>query len=641
MFKAIAGVVAVLVLLLILFFVFRGDEEASAEERYDGVHLCSPSQQAGATAEARTSSAGAPTRGAGNEGPLFAQNSSTWGKEEYDHGSRQDIGCGTTIEQCGCAMTSVATVLELFQVLSTPEGTDLNPSSLNAWFNQGAKLTTGGWVSQGYVFGNVVWTAINGWTPSVVQGGEGGQVVSTELAPSTTAPVEKPKGIRFKGWGSGSEEEIRAELRAGRPVVLEVPGHYIAAVGLDGDQILINDPYYADRVTLASYTGRVKSARLFEPSSDMRSLMVTVPANMRVELKDARGRKVGTLGGNDPAEAEQSAAAEIPGAVYRYEEAWRDPTCTERAPPPGSGTATIFIPLPDKGIYTVEVIDPKGKRTDAAVYISDVNGKRKMETHEGGGETTFEIDYDPGQTQTTTTDPATPTPTTAPTAPAATTPPRVTTAPGAPTATTPPTATATASATPIPVTIPTFTVSLDEVNQDSPCSITVSWEVTGPPDTKVYLLKGAGDTVGTDPANRIYETGPGKGTFNEGFKAGIRTYRLQAVSSTGSALKAPVTANPICIDAFYTSDKCSQVVGWQVSGGPQGARYTLFRRNAGTTQWTAIRNGAVTYGQPMSINEDLGSSITYEYTLQVAVQSRLVTTNPISEKWDGSGGCIG
>jgi hypothetical protein len=43
----------------------------------------------------------------------------------------------------------------------------------------------------------------------------------------------------------------------------------------------------------------------------------------------------------------------------------------------------------------------------------------------------------------------------------------------------------------------------------------------------------------------------------------------------------------------------------------------------------------------MSINEDLGSSITYEYTLQVAVQSRLVTTNPISEKWDQSAGCIG
>jgi hypothetical protein len=184
-------------------------------------------------------------------------------------------------------------------------------------------------------------------------------------------------------------------------------------------------------------------------------------------------------------------------------------------------------------------------------------------------------------------------------------------------------------------------VSLDEVDQDNPCSITVSWEATGPPDAKVYLYRANGETVGTDPSNRVYETGPGKDSYNEGFKPGIRTYRLQAVASNGSALKAPVTANPICIDAFYTSDKCSQVVGWQVSGGPQGARYTLFRRNAGTTQWTAIRNGAVVYGQPMSINEDLGSSITYEYTLQVAVQSRLVTTNPISEKWDQSAGCIG
>jgi hypothetical protein len=475
----------------------------------------------------------------------------------------------------------------------------------------------------------------------VIQGGEGGQVVSTELASAAPGPVEKSQGIRFKGWGTGSEDEIRAELRAGRPVVLEVPGHYIAAVGLDGDQIMINDPFYAERTTLASYTGRVRSARLFEPGTDMRSLMVTVPANVRVELKDARGRRVGTLGGDTPEAAQQSAVAEIPGAVYRFEEAWRDPTCTERAPPPGSGTATIFIPMPEKGIYTVEVIDPKGKRTDAAVYVSDVNGKRKLEPHEGGGDLTFEVDYDPGQTQTTTTDPATPTP-----SPTATTPPTATTAPataapGRPTATTPPTATATPSPTPIPVTIPTFTVSLDEVNQESPCSITVSWEATGPPDTKVYLYRANGESVGTDPSNRVYETGPGEDSYDEPFKPGIRTYRLQAVARNGSALKAPVTANPICIDAFYTSDKCNQLVGWQVSGGPQGARYTLFRRNSGTTQWTAIRNGTVVYGQPMSINEDLGSSITYEYTLQVAVQSRLVTTNPILERWDNSGGCIG
>ncbi len=631
MFRPIAGLAAVIIAALVLFFVFRGDDEVSAEERYDGVHLCSPSQQAGATAEARTRPVVAATRGLGDAGPLFAQNSTTWGGEEYDHGARQDIGCGTTIEQCGCAMTSVATVLQLFQVLSTPDGSELTPSTMNAWFNQGAKLTASGWVSEGYAYGNVVWTAINGWTPTVIQGGEGAEPVSTELAPSEPTAVEKPKGIRFKGWGSGSEEEIRRELEAGRPVVLEVPGHYIAAVGLDGDQILINDPYYADRTTLASYAGRVKSARNFEPSDDMRSLMVTVPANMRVELKDSRGRKVGTLGGDDPVAAEQSAASEIPGAVYHYEEAWRDPTCTERAPPPGSGTATIFIPLPEKGIYTVEVIDPKGKRTSAGVFVSDVNGKHKTETHEGGGSITFEIDYEVGQ-QTATTDPATPTPT--PTVTPTMTPTRVVTpVPGRPTPV-PPTITPTPSATPIPVEIPSFSVSLDEVDQENPCSITVSWDVTGPPDTQVFLYRQAGDTVATTPANRVFEAKVGKASYTDPFTVGMRSYRVQAASpSDGSAIKAPVTVSPICISNFtiYEND-CTLFGAWTVQGNTPGARWLLFRRLKGTTPWAQISSGAVTYGTPaqyFSSLSGLSYKTSYEFMLQVSVASRTPTTQPV------------
>ena len=63
------------------------------------------------------------------------------------------------------------------------------------------------------------------------------------------------------GEGIGGQEAIRRDLAAGRPVVLEVPGHYIAAVGLDGDVIRINDPFYADRTTLDAYAGRVLSAR--------------------------------------------------------------------------------------------------------------------------------------------------------------------------------------------------------------------------------------------------------------------------------------------------------------------------------------------------------------------------------------------
>lgn len=448
--------------LVIAYFLFRGDTETVAgESKYDGVHLCSPSQR-----EADRLLRGNPTplpqqtpvpaTGGESTGSLalFAQNDPTWGAQEYDHGRQQDVGCGTTIAECGCAMTSVATVLSLFQVLSTPDGNGLSPSTLNAWFNGGAKLTNAGWASQGYIYGNVVWSAVNNFKSTAAE-----------------QPGGTPTTVRFAGWGNGSEAEIRAELSRGRPVVLEVPGHYIAAVGLQGNDIIINDPYYKDRTTLASYAGRVKSSRKYEPSSDLRAIMLSVPGGTRVQITDMQGRVVGTLATGAPSEAAAGAKRDIPGSSYQFEEQWRDPTCTERPPRDGAGVNTIFIPFPESGRYQVRAVNQEGNQTSVAVYTYDVNGSATMNTHEGGKDLSFDFEYNSGASTTTSTPTPTPTGTpaatptiaatapanAAPTLPAPTQPPAPTTVPPT-TAPVPPTATAVPpTSTPVPPTpTPTF-----------------------------------------------------------------------------------------------------------------------------------------------------------------------------------------
>jgi hypothetical protein len=531
-------VVAILIALLVAYFLFRGDDEADAEARYDGVHLCSPDQQAAATVQSPAEPESSPAAsGDGARPPFFAQTSPEWGAQEYDHGGRQDVGCGQTIAECGCAMTSVATVLQLFQVVSTPDGDDLSPSSLNDWFNQGAQLTNAGWSSQGFVFGNVVWSAVNGWVPDPPE------EISTERA----APPRE--GIRFNGWGTGSQEEIRRELEAGRPVVLEVPGHYIAAVGLQGDEILINDPYYRERTTLRAYSGRVVSSRLYEPSDDLRSLVISVPAESRVRVTDSQGRVVGDLQAEDLSQM----ASEMPGATIQFEAAWRDPTCTERAPEPGTGVITIFLPFPETGIYTVEVLDPSGRDTAAAVHMSDVNGDHSMETHEGDDQFEFEIDYDAGVQEQP--DPVTPTPT--PTATAtleptvtATTPPTLTSTP-TPTETPTPTPTP----TPIPLVIQSFSVTRDEINQDNPCRLILTWSVSGDPSAVVSLLRQDGRTFDRGASSELLaQTSPGNFEYIEPFYVGTRTYLLQAESGSQSVSSSPITESPICIESF-TADE--------------------------------------------------------------------------------------
>ena len=452
MAKIVGGVAVLIIALLVLFFVFRGDDEADAEAQYDGVHLCSPSQQAAGTAQARARDSVREALGSG-EAPYFAQNSTAWGSEEYDHGGSQNVGCGLTIAQCGCAMTSVATVMHLFEVVTTPGEDPLTPSTLNAWFNQNAQLTSEGWVSAGYVFGNVVWTAINGWTPTAAQEAvENDEGDSERASPDSRAAAEAqlPQGMRFAGWGSGSEEEIRRELEAGRPVVIEVPGHYVAAVALQNSTIVINDPAYRERTTLDAYAGRVLSARLFEPSDDFRSILVSVPSNLRIEVTDEQGRTVGTLEGANPAEAENNAATEMPGAEYKFQGMWRDPTCTERPPPDGAGINSVFISFPETGKYTVVVVNPEGGDTAAAVHMSDVKGTQRIEVHEGGSQTTFEIDYDAGAD---TAPPTTPTPTPTPTA----TPEDETPTPDTPTPTALPPSVTPAPPTETPTNTPTVT----------------------------------------------------------------------------------------------------------------------------------------------------------------------------------------
>ena len=647
--KVAGGVAVLIIALLVLFFVFRGDDEADAEARYDGVHLCSPSQQADATAQAGAAGdSGREPLGSG-EAPYFAQNSELWGNQEYDHGGSQDVGCGQTIAQCGCAMTSVATVMHLFEVVTTPGGDALNPATMNEWFNRDAQLTAEGWVSGGYFFGNVVWTAINGWAPTAVEEDEeeeAGSGDSERADPSRlsgeseedgeAAEAPPPQGVRFKGWGTGSEDEIRRELEAGRPVVLEVPGHYIAAVALqEPDIIVINDPAHRERTTLDAYAGRILSSRLFEPSDDFRSIMVSVPAHLRIEVTDEQGRKVGTLGGSSPAEANEGAAEDIPGAVYEFQAMWRDPFCTERAPPDGSGINTVFISLPESGTYTVVVINPDGGTTAAGVFTSEVEGAQHIEAHEGGEQLTFEIDYDAGAE---TPPPVTPTatPTTTPTPEAETptpdtpTPIPASVTPEPPTAT--PTDTATVTPTPTATTVPlditSFTATLDEVfASDASCRTVLTWTVTGNPAGTVKLLKQFGTSLNNNTAEVLFEGAPGPGMYFDPFLVGPWTYRVLATSPQ-QITSETLTVRPICIRSFSAKlDSDSSIsVSRHIQGEMPGATYTITRGGAGV-----VASGTVVYGTTLTfIDSGLDCEELYFYTLRVFVAGRTVTSNQVS-----------
>jgi hypothetical protein len=182
--------------------------------------------------------------------------------------------------------------------------------------------------------------------------------------------------------------------------------------------------------------------------------MLSVPGGTRVQITDAQGRVVGTLASGSPASVVDGAKRDIPGSSYRFEEQWRDPTCTERPPEDGAGVNTVFLPFPESGKYSVRAVNQEGNQTAVAVYTYDVNGNARLDTREGGKDLSFDFEYDAGVPPTTNQTP-TPSPT------GSTTP-----TPAASPSVTPPPANATS--TPVPPTQPPAPTSLPPTNTPVP-----------------------------------------------------------------------------------------------------------------------------------------------------------------------------
>ena len=377
---ALALLAVIALVAIYLYFFWPNDKTvtaANAEAAYAGVHMCDKPADERPAVPTGTAAASA--------APLFAQIDPAWANDQYAKAGDPEFGpdwCGTTIEQCGCAMTSVATVMALFQDLTMPDGSQLDPKTLNDWFNLQARKTDKGWVSQGYVYGDVVWTAAN------------------QLSGEIAKVKPDARKVRFSRIGTGSDEEIKSELKAGRPVILEVPGHWIAAIGLQGDKILINDPYYRDRKTLDVYEGKVKSSVLFETTDDLSAVVVSAPSNVRIRVTDKEGRVTGTLNTGTPEDAQKDAQTGIPGSSYSYRAAWRDPSCVESPPPPGAGTNQIILPG-SKDDYKIEAVDAGGGPTSVAIHTYDHDGVVSVQTQDNPGPAVLAVSYDPSQANTT------------------------------------------------------------------------------------------------------------------------------------------------------------------------------------------------------------------------------------------------
>ncbi len=405
-----------------------------------------------APAPAPTATGGVAASGLpGCVGPDFSQRCPLWANIEYDHGSGTDIGCGTTIAQCGCAMTSAASLLLHYGVTQGPDGTPTTPKSLNDWFKLDTRQTAAGPISQGYVYGGVNWLAVADYS---------------KLA----ADKSNTPSLTYAGNLSDNLNGLKQELDNSRPVILEQPRHFVLATGEKSSEVTIADPYYPDRTALdtPAYHNSFLSGRLYRPGSDMSAVMVAAPKGVKFAINDPSGATTGFKAG------QVTPVSEVKQSQFSLEAAWQDPTCTVGPPSDDLGVGESVLLLPPAAHYGIDIQGAPQSNFSFAVYAYDQVGGLVLQNFDGSlpasGTLHFDLDYNPAPgSKQVITPPTSGTPPLVPTtprpAPRPGSTPRPATAtpsssgapaPSAPTATTVP-ATATITPTPRPTATPTVT----------------------------------------------------------------------------------------------------------------------------------------------------------------------------------------
>lgn len=266
--------------------------------------------------------------------PLLKQTDPLWANDIYDSApSWQSPGGGITIGRIGCALTSAAMVMQYYGLSKMPDGvTNLNPQSLNNWMNS---LN-----DSNFRNGSTNWAALAG-----------------HLTP-LLASINNTNFDRFEvKMENFDTQKLNDYLNNKNPVILNVPGHFVVAKGIDtiNNSYSINDPYY-DRSSLNNYGDTYSRSITFVPAhSDSSYLVFIVDPNVQIKLKDVQGNIVGETFIEDSVQDELQVSTNLVGPLK-----------------------ALYFAKPPTANYIVEVTSSNATSYFLQGYLYDVNGNVKM-----------------------------------------------------------------------------------------------------------------------------------------------------------------------------------------------------------------------------------------------------------------------
>lgn len=261
--------------------------------------------------------------------PLFKQNDPAWGFQIYDTANLWSPN-KTGIDRWGCAMTSAAMVFNYHKITKLPDGQNLDPGTLNSWL----KSQPDGYVGEGLVN----WNALSRLSK-----------LSKSQNPEFT--YHALENYRVGGF---AKTQLEQDLENDIPGILEVPNHFVVGKGIDGDSVIIHDPFYA-RTDLTEYGDTFKSLRRFVPSNtDLSSVLLIAREGTEISMIDKNGNIIGEGYVQEPIH-DDVGGGQTPKTYIIYE-----------------------VKKPNSGNYSIKITARGTNQYELKQYLYDADGNVKV-----------------------------------------------------------------------------------------------------------------------------------------------------------------------------------------------------------------------------------------------------------------------
>jgi hypothetical protein len=305
----------------------------------------------------------------------WGQGNDPWGGMQYNRDR------GETISSKGCALTSLAMALAYAGVTTLPDGTALDPGTLNAFLNNSPELhqLVVSW-EDSHGFGGVqTGFTVSGFTNAhgVIWDADTHYVTDFgKLKFTTFGPIRES----VPGSDSDSAKQVLDVALCGsnpHPVIVAVtgsdgsyPGHFVLVTGRDGDTYMIADPATGTMRTLGDYGDKFQTrGSVVDPPSDISALDFTSDGNVSLLVTDQLQNRTGF----DPSSGQ--VLQQIPGSAYFVDRVTDgDITGINPAgePEPETHAAQIFQPA--QGSYFIVVNGLRQGPYTLSVYAFSQDG---------------------------------------------------------------------------------------------------------------------------------------------------------------------------------------------------------------------------------------------------------------------------